>query len=177
MRADETVYYREVQRFRQIWLWVIVIAIDILMVSTFSYDFYQRIFLGRTVDEPMSAAEAWITWMLLGIVLPFLITALFLSKLVVEVTEQGVSIRYFPFVRRRIPYADIASRDVCQFSPFWDFGGWGIRWFPGGWAYIVSGNRGVKLRLNDNKLLIIGSHHPEKLAEAIAEAMGDRRDG
>ncbi len=44
MRTDETVYYREVQRFRQIWLWAIVIAIDILMVSTFSYDFYQRIF-------------------------------------------------------------------------------------------------------------------------------------
>jgi hypothetical protein len=177
MRLRENVYYREVQRFRQKWLWAIVIAIDTLLVATFSYDFCQRIVLGKTVSEPVSTAEAWIIWILFGIILPLLLTSLSLTKLVVEVKEQGLSIRFFPFVHRRIPYQDITSYEACQFSPIWDFGGWGIRWIPGGWAYTVSGNRGVKLRLTGNKHLIIGSQHSEKLVEVITEAMGKRQDG
>ena len=59
-----------------------------------------------------------------------------------------------------------------QYRPILDYGGWGIRWGPGkGWAYNVSGNRGVQLELLDGKQLLIGSQNPEKLAQMIGKAM------
>ncbi|CAJ1003976.1 DUF6141 family protein [Brevibacillus aydinogluensis] len=169
----EKVYHREVQRFRQKVLWTIVIIVDVILLSAFSYDLYQRIVLRKVVSEPVTDVEAWIIWILFGIATPLLITSLFLTKLVVEIREKGLYLRFFPFAKHFIPYNEIAAYEVCQFSPFWDFGGLGGRWIFGGWAYTVSGNSGIKVRLKNNKVFVIGSQHPEKLVEALAKAIGN----
>jgi hypothetical protein len=54
------VYYREVQRFRQKLLWIMIIVVDVLLVTTFSYDFYQRIYLdGQRKPWCQSSVEEW----------------------------------------------------------------------------------------------------------------------
>ncbi|HTL28989.1 MAG TPA: hypothetical protein VL282_07210, partial [Tepidisphaeraceae bacterium] len=68
-------------------------------------------------------------------------------------------------------------RDIVQFEPrtyrpLVDASGWGVHYsFTGkGWAYNVTGDRGVQIRLKDGKWLLIGSQKPDELARAIAEA-------
>ena len=55
---------------------------------------------------------------------------------------------------------------------FYDYGGWGIRRGRRGWAYNVSGNRGVLLQLENEKTLLIGSQRPDELAAAIEAQRG-----
>ncbi len=172
MGKTEEVYYREVQRFRQKVMWLIIIAVDVLLVAFFSYQWYQRIVLNQVTSEPLTLMEAWILWILFGMAIPLLVTSLFLTKLVVEVRENEFFLRFFPFAKRNIPYSEIVSYEVSEFHPILDYGGVGVRYMFGGWAYLVSGKRGVMMKLKNGKRLLIGSQDPEKLVEQIAEAMG-----
>jgi hypothetical protein len=51
-----------------------------------------------------------------------------------------------------------------------DYGGWGIRKGRSGWAYNVSGDRGVRLTYTDGETLLIGSQRADELAKAIEVA-------
>lgn len=104
MTLERNVLLREVQRFRQKWLWASVIAIDVILFASFSYVLYQRIFLEEVVTQPVTLLEAWIIWILFAIATPLLISSLFLAKLVVEIREGELYLRFFPFVKRRIPF-------------------------------------------------------------------------
>jgi hypothetical protein len=53
------------------------------------------------------------------------------------------------------------------------YGGRGIRRGRHGWAYTVSGNRGVKLILAGGEQFLIGSQRPEELAAAIQKRLRD----
>jgi hypothetical protein len=48
--------------------------------------------------------------------------------------------------------------------------------FGHGWAYNVSGSRGVQLILTNRRRVLVGSQRPEPLADAINSARRDRPD-
>jgi hypothetical protein len=169
--TTENVVYREVQRFRQVWIWLLVI----LVAGIFWYGFLQSIFGALSGGKPAPDIVMWIIFgIAFGIGLPLFIYAV---KLIVEVREGGIHIGFFPLHSRIIPFGNIKSCEVRQYRPIGDYGGWGIRWgFGKGWAYNVSGNRGVQLELADGKRLLIGSRQPEELARAI-QAKRDKQSG
>lgn len=152
--------YREVQRFRHVGLWLLLSALPGFAL----YLFVQQILLGHPVgDRPMSDTGAWI---IIGLLCS--LTALFVMlHLKVEVDSTGVSLRYFPFLRRRYLFSDIRQVEACTYQPLRDFGGWGIRRGNQGWAYTVSGKEGVALTLTDGKWLLIGSRRAQELAKII----------
>jgi hypothetical protein len=98
-----------------------------------------------------------------------------LMELRVVVRPGEVEIHMWPFRRKVIPVQDIVEYEPRTYRPILEYGGWGIRFGPRGWAYNVSGNRGVQLRLRDGKRILIGSQKADELARAIAEARGERR--
>ncbi len=155
--------YREVQQFRQVWIWAIVIAIAGLVW----YASARQILLHRPFgDRPMPDILLVIFWFIFGIGLP----ALFLfGKLVTEVRDDGIYIRYFPLHRcfRKIALKKLKGYEVRTYRPILEYGGWGIRFGLKGKAYNVSGNRGVQLELTNGKRLLIGSQRPEELWRAI----------
>jgi hypothetical protein len=105
-------------------------------------------------------------WLLIGIGLPLLWQ---LTKLVVEVREDRLSVRYIPFISREISLADIVRYEARTYHPIREYGGWGIRWWFGQrYAYSVSGNQGVELELSTGEKIMIGSQKPVELAQAIA---------
>jgi hypothetical protein len=105
----------------------------------------------------------------LSLVLAYALAAL---RLVIEVREDALYVRFAPFVTRRIPFSQIVRTEARTYSPVFEYGGWGIRWMPGrGWAYNVSGNRGVQLELSGRKKLMLGTRRPEQLARAIESVM------
>jgi hypothetical protein len=158
--------YREVQRFRQIWIWLLVG----LATGVAWWGFVQQIVLGKAFgNNPAPDPVMWIIWIIFGIGFPLLFYYL---KLIVEVRNDGIHIRYFPIYSRTVAFKDLRSYEACRYRPIWDYGGWGIRWSSGkGWAYNVSGNRGVRLELAEGKRLLIGSQDPERLAQMIEMAM------
>jgi len=95
-------------------------------------------------------------------------TYLFYSlKLITEVRNDGLYIRFFPLSHRIIPFENIKYCEVRTYRPIKEYGGWGIRYGRKGKAYNVSGNRGVQLKLSEGKPLLIGSQKPEELARTI----------
>lgn len=65
---------------------------------------------------------------------------------------------------RRIPLADIQSADTVTFDPERDYGGYGVRSNREGKAYIASGHQGVRLKLTNGGIFVVGSRRSDELA-------------
>lgn len=150
--------FKEVQRFRQLWLWVLMITIGVVAAVA--------IVLGASHDKPGSSDSfAWVFAILIAVGTPMLIYAI---KMITTVTRDTITIRYFPIYTKRIPIRDITSCEPRQYHPIREYGGWGIKvGFSRGWAYTVSGDLGVQLVLSNGSELLIGSQRHLELATTI----------
>jgi hypothetical protein len=159
------VYFREAQRFRQKWLW----ALMLVVVAPFAYGVVRQLVL----REPWGARPLPDAG-LVGILLLLLAACawLYSARLVTEVSDAGIMTHFKGLWRRRlIPFAEIRNHESVTYNPIADYGGWGIRYgFGGGKAYNVSGDRGVQLELSDGGRLLIGSQRPDELDRAITDA-------
>lgn len=155
--------FREEQRFRAPWLWLLIL----LVVAVNWWTFVQQIVLGKPVgNRPGPNWLVWLTWLLFGVGLPLFFYRL---ALVVEVHDDAVYVRFKPLINRRIPADEIQEAEVTTYRPIREYGGWGVRGVGRrNVAYNVSGNRGVRLTLRDGSRVLIGSQRPEALAAAIA---------
>ena len=145
MSSNNDVVFKEVQRFRQPLLWLVILAITII----FTYGMFRQIILGEPWgNKPLPDA------MLIAIFTFIMCLTLlfFFVKLIVEVRSDGIYIRFFPFhiSYRKIPLENLKKCEACIYSPL-EYGGWGIRYGFKGKAYTISGNRGVILELKDGK--------------------------
>ncbi|WP_380676926.1 DUF6141 family protein [Salinigranum sp. GCM10025319] len=139
--------YREVQRFRQLWLWVLLGGIALLVV--------------------MLGSISWLGLGIVGAVAVFLYSL----RLETEVRDDGIYLKMWPLHRsfRRIPWSEIDRYESRAYRPLREFGGWGIRWAPGKLAYTVSGNQGIWLQRTSGRSVLIGSQHVDEFATAIDE--------
>ena len=71
---------------------------------------------------------------------------------------------------RQIPLADIRSTEVVTYDPLRDYGGYGIRSGRFGKAYIASSSRGVRLKLRDGAIVIVGSQRAEELSGILSSS-------
>ncbi len=165
--------YHEVQQFRQVWIWVLVSALAGLVW----YAAVSQLLLHRPFgDRPMPDILLVVFWIIFGIGLPAL---LFFGRLVTEVRDDGIYIRFFPFHRsfRRIAFNELKRYEVRTYRPILEYGGWGIRYCRcSGKAYTVSGRHGLQLELLNGKRLLIGSQRPEELLRAIQAQIDVRHD-
>jgi len=159
---DRGAAFREVQKYRQWWVWLLVYGAAALTW----YGFIQQIMLGKPFGtNPAPDWAMWLIWLAVGIGFPVFFQSL---ALIVQVHGDRILIRYAPVLRRTILFVEIESFVVRTYSPIWEYGGWGIRGRGSGKrAYNVSGNRGVDLRLRNGQEILIGSQKPEKLAQAL----------
>ena len=159
----QAIVFQEVQKPTQLWLRLLIYGLALLTW----YGFIQQIIFGRPFGT--NPAPDWVIgliWLLIGIGLPLF---WHLTKLVVEVREDHLSVRYIPFISREISLAHIIRYEARAYHPIREYGGWGIRWWFGQrYAYSVSGNQGVELELSTGEKIMIGSQRPAELAEAIA---------
>lgn len=160
---NSTVLFREVQRFRQWWLWF-VIAIGPLTVWLATY---RRFVLGeRTGTKPTPDGLLLVLCVLVGIGLPLLFYS---ARLETEVRSDGLYLRFFPFHWTFLKFQpdSIKHTEVRTYSPLKEYGGWGIRCGWNGKAYNVSGNQGVQIELHDGKRVLVGSQRPLELLNAL----------
>ena len=166
------VTFREVQKFRQLWLRMILMSVALGLIVVFGYGMITQLVLGHTWgNRPLSDTALSIVgplMILMGIGLVWLLYAI---RLQTEVREDGVYIHFYPLARQTIPFGEIAGCEVRTYRPIREYGGWGVRYGRSGKVYNIEGNRGVQLKLSNGKGLLIGSQHPEELARAIQDGM------
>ncbi len=161
--GTSAVLYREEQRFSQPWIWLIVLGIAALIW----WGFLQQV----VFDSPFgnNPAPNWLMWLLLvlfGIAFPIFF---FLLRLITEVREDGIRLRFFPIWSRTIRFDEIETAEARSYNAVREYGGWGIKgWSKKKVAYNVRGNQGVELTLSDGRTVMIGSQHADDLAAAIA---------
>jgi hypothetical protein len=157
--------FREVQRISVWWIWLAVFVPAVVMANIF----VQQIVCGRPHGE--HPGPDWLLWLLSIFLCVFVPALLWILRLTVSVSESGVHVRYYPFVNRTIPLADIRSFRARRYKPIREFGGWGIRTGLGRRksAYNAKGNLGVELYLRDMRSVMLGSQRHEELAEALRQ--------
>lgn len=171
MVNNANLLYREIQYFRQFWVWILLIAVSAIAI----WSMIQQVLLGKPFgSNPAPDAVLVIILIVFGFGFPYVF---YKMNLAIEVRSDGIYYRFFPFHLsfHKIALEDIKRFKVRTYRPIREYGGWGIRYGGKGKAYNVSGNRGVQLELSNGKQLLFGSQHPEELSEALDLSLGRRR--
>ena len=143
--------FEENQKFTQWWLWVILLSFPIISFGPFDEN---------TIN---------INYVLIGFFIPFLF---YLFELRLKVSAEGLHYQFFPFHLKShiIKLEDIEKFKAMEYSPLKGYGGWGIKYGFKGKAYNVSGNKGVKIFLNNGTNIMFGSLKSSELAKAMKMA-------
>jgi hypothetical protein len=161
---NSEVLFSENQRFRQWWLWAILLGTNGLML----FGVTKQLILG----QPFGDHPAGDTELVMITAITLLLTLLFVSlKLETRITKDGVYFRFTPFHRsfRAYTWDKLLKSYVRKYSPIMEYGGWGLRYgfFGKGNAFNVSGNMGLQLETNEHKKILIGTRKPEELTETL----------
>lgn len=113
----------------------------------------------------------------LGMVLPMaaLTVLMFVAVAVavafhVRVDESGLSVTsVFGFPRVHIPLSDIDEVSAVWVSPMGEFGGWGLRWAPGGgFGVVLREGEGIRVRRRSDKVFTVTVDDAETGAAVLA---------
>ena len=163
---NNEILFTERQRFKQWWLWLILLSIN----SLFLFGTFKQVIGGQQFgDKPMSNLELLIT---AG--LTILLTILFVNfRLETIIKKDGIYVRFFPFHLKfkHFAWEKLTKSFVRQYAPISEFGGWGLRFalFGKRKAFNVSGNKGLQLEFTDNEKLLIGTNKAEELSAVLNE--------
>jgi hypothetical protein len=162
----EDILFIEKQRFRQVWLWLILLGVSFFLTT----GLIKQLFLGVDFgSKPMSDPELIVVWLIFGVGLP---VGFFSANLTTHVYKDRLTIQLFPLHFNEQDYSidQIQGFEAVTYRPLLDYGGWGIRYGRKGKAYNISGKKGVKLQFQSGRPLLIGSQKPNELTGALEKA-------
>lgn len=163
-QMDNEILFTERQKFKQWWLWLILLGINGLFV----FAVFKQIIGGQPLgDNPIGN-----TGLLIATVITISLTLLFVNfRLETTIKKDGIYVRFFPFHLKYKHYSweNLTKSYVRQYSPLSEYGGWGLRsGLAGkGTAYNVSGDKGLQLEFLNNNRLLIGTNKPDELTETL----------
>lgn len=166
-RHPALVIFREEQRFTQPWLWALLLGGLAVALGASLHTLAAISRRHCAVPPSFWLSLAFPTAFMLAIVTLFALT-----RMVTEVRQDGIAVSFRPlqFRPKLIPYSDIVKHEAAVYRPIIEYGGWGIKRGRSGYAYNVSGNRGLLLTLRSGKTFLIGSQQPERLKAAADSA-------
>lgn len=153
-----TTKFKEVQKFRQWWLWLILIGIGVLPIIAI---YNQLIPSEKIGDKPMS-----VFGLIIFCVLIFGLIAMFwFMQLKTEIDQNEIRMNFFPFVKKRVNWNEIKNAKVVNYG---FVGGWGIRLGSKyGTVYNTKGNKGLAIELKNGKKFIIGTQRENELRNVL----------
>ena len=156
-------FFVEEQRFRQIWLIIVLSFLTIVPIATITKNYLKE-------HTTITTKEILITI----VILLFSIAIIFLFKLKTRIDEKGIHYQFFPlhFSVKTIYWHQISKAYVRSYKPISEFGGWGLR---GGFFYNkgkekainVSGDIGIQLQLKNGEKLLIGTNNKENAKRVL----------
>ena len=165
-----TTGFHEEQRFTQRWLWVLIILNMLILAVIFGYGLIEQLIFGKPWgDRPVSDTTLILITSAVLLFSASMIYIFYSLRLITEVRDDGLYIRFYPFRGTTIPYNSIRSCEARIYKPLSEYGGWGIKYGRSGKAYNILGNRGVQLILDNDKRVLIGSQRADELEKAIKQ--------
>lgn len=151
---DNRTIFEETQRFRQWWLWL-------LLVAVVTQVFYDLILKGNALSGHLVAV-----FMVTIVVVLFVFI-----RLDTRISTEGIFVKLFPFHLsfKHYPWGTVAKAEVRKYRPLLEFGGWGYRMGFGGKALNISGNMGLQLYFTNGKKLLIGTQRPNELRSVLQQ--------
>lgn len=152
--------FREEQRFNQIWVWAILIAPMVMVLSQFTIDIIDK----KEFETEDIIGITFVTLIFTGLIIWFR-----RIKLETIISEKGIDIRYNGlFTKKHFPKSDIVKVELVTYDPLWHYGGWGLRYSTKrGWCYNVAGDKGCKLTLKNGKAVMIGTQQSEEMQTVL----------
>lgn len=153
-----TTRFHEEQRFTQVWMIFIELALLVLTAFIAIY-----ILITKKADSFFAAIPLLVA---MAVVLLFR-----LMSLQVTISREKISYRFRPFHIKwnEIPRESISRLSVVQYDPIREYGGWGIRYGKHGKAYTVKGRSGISIDLLNGKHLMIGTSIPKEAQRSLAD--------
>lgn len=111
-----------------------------------------------------------------GLIILALLSLFANIKMVTQLREDGIYVRFFPFqpAYSKYEWKDIRDVYIREYNALYEYGGWGIRFGlmgikhgQGGKAYIISGNKGIQLEMKDGSKVLIGTQKPNEIASIL----------
>jgi len=155
--------FEEIQRFTQIWIWIVLIGVSIAIILQVPLSV-----IHKSGNEPMTVSNALI--IIFSLVFVIGINALFyFARLTTRISDQEIQITFRPFINKpkTFRWDEIKEAYVRKYKPIWEYGGWGIRYRWNGKAFSTSGNQGLQLMFKSGKKILIGTHKPDELASYL----------
>lgn len=152
------VMFREVQKFTQWWLWLILLGIGIIPI----YAIYKQLFLGEKFgNKPISDFG-----LIIFCVFTFVLIAMFwFIRLKTEIDENEIRMNFFPFTKRKVSWKEIKNVEIVNYG---FVGGWGIRLGTKyGTVYNTKGNKGLAIELTNGKKFVIGTQKEIELNKTV----------
>lgn len=129
-------------------------------------------------DNPSSNETLIIIFFLILIISAGSIILFWKTKLITEVRNEGLYLRFPPFFLKEKNFtADaISEYSIRQYKPIREYGGWGVRYGLGkhGKAYNVKGNKGMQLVFGNGTRLLIGTQRSDAFQRAMNKMMKGR---
>ena len=161
---DNILLFSEKQRFKQIGLWIMLLALN----GMFLFGFIKQVVWG----VPFGTRPLPTAGLLLVLLLSFLISFLLLSiRLETRIQTNGIYVRLFPLQRtfKQYPWEQLSQVFIKKYQPLREFGGWGIRGSGKNRALSISGNKGIQLVLHNGSKLLIGTQKEAEVAQVLAQ--------
>ncbi len=161
---SDKILFTETQQFRQIWLWILLIPINVLFVFGV---IKQVIFNQQFGDKPAPDAVL--------IIATLFMTALsvlfYIMRLETKITEEGIDVRFYPLqsTYRHYSWDKMVRSYVRKYKPILEYGGWGLRGIWKDRALNISGNMGIQLVMEDGLHLLIGTKKPGEVTDVLKQ--------
>jgi len=151
------ILFKEKQRIDS--LWALLIMAFTLLVNWVLYYFYP--------NEDLSILYKSVTVSVLAVAF------LTLIRLETEITKNEIRYKLFPinFKWHILNKKDILKATILSVKPIKDYGGWGYRRGLKSKAFLVKGKYGIRLDLDNEQHIFIGTQKQEEL-ERVVKKLG-----
>jgi hypothetical protein len=147
--------FNEVQTYRGTWIMYLILLFELPTLVLL------LVFFFRAEDKSEMGTALIVVVSTLLLVFLFILN----MKLETRIDDNGVSFRYFPFIRswRKIEKDRILSIRVINYSPITDYGGWGLKGNKTAKAYSILGDEGLLISTGEEKKIMIGTSKAKEL--------------
>jgi len=176
MAAYYRVFFKEEQKLKFVWIFLFLAILSFIFLF---YVLFQQLILHKPWgSEPMPDSGL----ILVNIIIPLFLFSFYLifrnSKLIIEVKEDGIYLRYPPqIIKNQIfKFENIEKYYLRNYNAIKEYGGRGAKAIrpKAGISYSVSGNKGIQLILLDGTKILIGTQKAQEFLMAIKKGKSKR---
>jgi hypothetical protein len=161
--------FSEKQKFNQWWVWLFLLALNILFV----YGIILQVIFKIPFGNKPAPDALLIIFALIPIGITWLI---YRFELITGITKEGIVFQLKPLHSevQKINWSQIKKAYVRTYSPLKEYGGWGYKFGTKGKAYNIRGNKGLQLELKNGQQILIGTQKAEEL-ECVISAVSEQQ--